>query len=56
MEQGLAALGSRSTLPTQQLVRQLEDRCRRAEESGLGTLGECSRTLRRYDLPLGEMR
>lgn len=38
------------------VVKQLEDRCRRAEESGIGALREFSRTLRRYDLPLGEMR
>lgn len=56
MRQDLAALWSRSTLSTEQLVRQLEDWCRRAEESGIGALREFSRTLRRYDLLLGEMK
>ena len=53
MRQDLTALWSRSTLSTEQLVRQLEDWCRRAEESGIGALREFSRTLRRYDSSLG---
>ncbi|MBS0544704.1 MAG: fatty acid desaturase [Proteobacteria bacterium] len=56
MRQDLAALWGRSTLSTELLVRHLENWCRRAEESGIGALREFSRTLRRYDLPSGEMR
>jgi len=56
MRQDLTALWSRSTLSTEQLVRQLEDWCRRAEESGIGALREFSRTLRRYDSQLGETK
>jgi stearoyl-CoA desaturase (delta-9 desaturase) len=56
MRQDLSALWMRSSLSTEQLVRQLEDWCRRAEESGIGALREFSRTLRRYDLLLGKMR
>ena len=56
MRQELAALWSRSTASKEQLVKQLEDWCRRAEESGIGALREFSRTLRRYDSLLGEMK
>lgn len=51
MRQELAALLSRSSVTTEQLVKQLEDWCRRAEASGIGALREFSRTLRGYDLP-----
>jgi stearoyl-CoA desaturase (delta-9 desaturase) len=49
MRQDLAALWSRSTASKEQLVKQLEDWCRRAEESGISALQEFSRMLRRYD-------
>jgi len=51
MRQDLTALWSRSTASKDQLVRQLEDWCRRAEQSGIDALRDFSRTLRRYDLP-----
>ncbi len=56
MRQELSALWSRSTASKEQLVKQLEDWCRRAEESGIGALREFSRTLRRYDSPLGDRK
>jgi stearoyl-CoA desaturase (Delta-9 desaturase) len=49
MRQDLAALWSRSTASKEQLVKQLEDWCRRAEESGIIALQEFSRKLRCYD-------
>jgi len=49
MRRDLTAVWSRSTASKEQLVRQLEDWCRRAEESGIGALREFSRKLRRYD-------
>jgi stearoyl-CoA desaturase (delta-9 desaturase) len=49
MRQDLAALWSRSTASKEQLVKQLEDWCRRAEESGISALQEFSRKLRCYD-------
>jgi stearoyl-CoA desaturase (delta-9 desaturase) len=49
MRQELTALWNRSTASTEQLVKQLEDWCRRAEESGIGALREFSRKLRCYD-------
>jgi stearoyl-CoA desaturase (Delta-9 desaturase) len=48
MRQDLAALWSRSTASKEQLVKQLEDWCRRAEESGIIALQEFSRKLRCY--------
>lgn len=48
MRQELAALWSGPTDSKEQLVRQLEDWCRRAEASGIGALQEFSRRLRRY--------
>ncbi|MDR3414468.1 MAG: fatty acid desaturase [Formivibrio sp.] len=51
MRQDLAALLNRSGITTEQLVKQLEDWCRRAETSGIGALREFSHTLRGYDLP-----
>ena len=50
MRKELTALWSRSSATTEQLVKQLEDWCRRAEESGIGALREFSRTLRGYEL------
>jgi stearoyl-CoA desaturase (delta-9 desaturase) len=49
MRQELAALWSRSSASREQLVKQLEDWCRRAEESGISALQEFSRKLRCYD-------
>lgn len=49
MRQDLTAVWSRSTASKEQLVKQLEDWCRRAEQSGIGALREFSRTLRCYD-------
>ncbi len=49
MRGDLIALWSRSTASKEQLVKQLEDWCRRAEDSGIGALREFSRTLRCYD-------
>ena len=49
MRQDLATLWSRSTASKEQLVQQLEDWCRRAEESGINALQEFSRKLRCYD-------
>ena len=40
----------------EQLVKQLEDWCRRAEQSGVGALREFALTLRRYDSLTGEMK
>lgn len=44
----LAALWSRSSASGEQLVRQLQDWCRRAEASGIAPLAAFSRRLRRY--------
>lgn len=49
MRQELVAFGVRSTASKEQLVQQLEDWCRRAEESGVMALQEFSRKLRCYD-------
>jgi stearoyl-CoA desaturase (delta-9 desaturase) len=49
MRQELLALGVKSTASKEQLVQQLEDWCRRAEESGIRALQEFSRQLRCYD-------
>jgi stearoyl-CoA desaturase (delta-9 desaturase) len=48
MRQELSALWARSTLSTEQLVRQLQDWCQRAEQSGIEALAEFSLRLRRY--------
>jgi stearoyl-CoA desaturase (delta-9 desaturase) len=48
MRDELAALWQRSAASTEQLVRELEDWCRRAEASGIGALGGFSRRLRSY--------
>jgi stearoyl-CoA desaturase (delta-9 desaturase) len=48
MRQELVQLWQRSTASKEQLVRQLDDWCRRAEASGIASLSEFSRQLRRY--------
>ena len=48
MRQDLSALWSRSTASKEQLVKQLDDWCRRAEESGIVALEQFSRQLRSY--------
>ena len=48
MRQELAACWKRSQATPEQLVRQLEDWCQRAEASGIAALGQFSRTLRSY--------
>jgi len=48
MRRELAALWGRSTASREQLVRQLQDWCRRAEASGIRALAEFSQRLRSY--------
>jgi stearoyl-CoA desaturase (delta-9 desaturase) len=48
MRQDLAALWDRSHASKEQLVRQLQDWCRRAEASGLAPLVDFSQRLRSY--------
>ena len=48
MRRDLAAVWARSTATPEQLVRQLQDWCRRAEASGIEPLAELSRRLRSY--------
>ena len=48
MRQELIQLWQRSSATKEQLVKQLEDWCRRAELSGIAALQEFSRTLRSY--------
>jgi stearoyl-CoA desaturase (delta-9 desaturase) len=48
MRRELAALWGRSTASRDQLVKQLQDWCRRAEASGIGPLVEFSQRLRSY--------
>jgi len=48
MRRDLAALWERSAAPREQLVRQLEAWCRRAEASGIRPLAEFSQRLRSY--------
>ena len=50
MREELTGLWQRSTFTKEQLTRQLEDWCRRAEASGIVALSDFSRRLRRYDL------
>ncbi len=50
MRRELAALWQRSSANKEQLVRQLEDWCRRAEASGIVALRDFSRRLRCYQL------
>lgn len=54
MRHDLTALWSQSSASTEQLVRQLEECCRRAEKSGIDAPREFSRTLRCYDSLLVE--
>jgi len=48
MRRELAAVWSRSTATREQLVKQLQDWCQRAEASGIHSLAEFSQQLRRY--------
>ena len=48
MREELIQLWQRSSATKEQLVKQLEDWCRRAEQSGIAALQEFSRTLRSY--------
>jgi stearoyl-CoA desaturase (delta-9 desaturase) len=48
MRHELAALWERSSASKEQLLRQLQDWCRRAETSGIAPLQDFSRRLRRY--------
>jgi len=48
MRSELAALWARSTASREQLLRQLQDWCARAEASGIAQLQEMSLRLRRY--------
>ena len=48
MREELIQLWQRSSATKEQLVKQLEDWCRRAELSGIAALQEFSRTLRSY--------
>lgn len=48
LRQELAAIWARSTASKEQLVKQLEDWCHRAENSGIAALQEFSQRLRRY--------
>ena len=48
MRHQLAALWGRSTATSEQLVKQLQDWCRRAEASGIAPLAEFSQRLRSY--------
>ncbi len=48
MRQELVALWGRSTASSEQLVKQLQDWCQRAEDSGIEALSQFSLRLRRY--------
>ena len=48
LRQDLAAIWARSSVSKEHLVRQLEDWCHRAENSGIAALQEFSQRLRRY--------
>jgi len=48
MRRELAAVWGRSTATREQLARQLQDWCERAEASGIRPLAEFSQQLRRY--------
>ena len=48
MRQELVQLWQKSSATKEQLVKQLEDWCRRAELSGISALQDFSRTLRSY--------
>lgn len=51
MRQELATVWARSSASKEQLLHQLEDWCKRAEQSGIAALREFSRTLRGYAVP-----
>ncbi|HZR02786.1 MAG TPA: fatty acid desaturase [Burkholderiales bacterium] len=51
MRQELAALWARSSASKEQLLHQLEDWCKRAEQSGIAGLRDFSKTLRGYAVP-----
>ena len=51
MRQELGGVWARSSASKEQLVHQLEDWCRRAEQSGITALREFSQTLRGYAVP-----
>ena len=51
MRQELATLWARSSASKEQLLHQLEDWCKRAEQSGIGSLREFGKTLRGYAVP-----
>jgi hypothetical protein len=55
MRKELIGVWSRTTASNEQMVKHLEDWCRRAEASGIGALRDFSRKLRRYDALLGDM-
>jgi stearoyl-CoA desaturase (delta-9 desaturase) len=48
MRQDLGAIWERSTASKEQLLRQLQDWCHRAETSGVASLVDFSRRLRSY--------
>jgi stearoyl-CoA desaturase (Delta-9 desaturase) len=48
LRQELAAIWARSSVSKEHLVKQLEDWCHRAENSGIAALQEFSQRLRRY--------
>jgi len=48
MRQELAALWSRSTDSSEQLLARLQDWCHRAESSGIAPLAQFSMQLKRY--------
>jgi stearoyl-CoA desaturase (delta-9 desaturase) len=51
MRRELAGVWARSSASKEQLLHQLEDWCKRAEQSGIGALREFGRTLRGYAVP-----
>jgi stearoyl-CoA desaturase (delta-9 desaturase) len=51
MRQELSAVWARSSASKEQLLHQLEDWCKRAEQSGIAALREFSHTLRGYAVP-----
>jgi stearoyl-CoA desaturase (delta-9 desaturase) len=52
MRQELSALWARSSASKDELLHQLEDWCKRAEQSGITALKEFSQTLRGYAVPV----
>jgi stearoyl-CoA desaturase (delta-9 desaturase) len=55
MRQELSAVWARSSASKEQLLHQLEDWCKRAEQSGIAALKEFSHTLRGYAVPAQEL-